>query len=152
VFDVLFSSTMLLLLGILLLMIALLVRNGSSGPALFRQERVGLNGRTFTLLKFRTMSQGGDDRRLRELIKQELRGEDTLTNGSSKLSDDPRITPIGRLLRRTSLDELPQLINVLRGDMTLVGPRPCLRWEADMFPEQYRARSPFRPASPGCGR
>src|SRR5690606_33531657 len=106
----------------------------------FRQERVGLRRRSFEMLKFRTMKPGGDDRALRDLIARELRGEDTVVDGSSKLNGDTRITRVGRFLRRTSLDELPQLINVLRGDMTLVGPRPCLDWEADMFPPEYQAR------------
>ena len=94
--------------------IALAVRTESEGPALFRQPREGLGRRTFTLFKFRTMFQGGDDRRLRDLIARELRGEDTTVNGSSKLNDDNRVTRVGSFLRRTSLDELPQLINVLR--------------------------------------
>ncbi len=149
VLDVVVSSALLVLLGVLLLLIAMLIRAGSNGPALFRQERVGLYYRPFTLLKFRTMLPGGDDRRLRELITRELRGEDTATDGSSKLHDDPRITRIGRALRRTSLDELPQLINVLRGDMTLVGPRPCLRWEAEMFPAKYSARFTVPPGLTG---
>ena len=125
------------------------VRLEDRGPALFRQERVGLSGSRFTLLKFRTMLQGGDDRALRDLIARELRGEDTVVNGSSKLDDDRRVTRVGAFLRRTSLDELPQLINVLRGDMTLVGPRPCLRWEAEMFPAEYASRFTVRPGLTG---
>ena len=122
-----------------MVLIALAVRAEDRGPSLFRQERVGLGRSRFTMLKFRTMSAGGDDRALRDLIARELRGEDTAVDGSSKLSDDRRVTRIGAFLRRTSLDELPQLINVLRGDMTLVGPRPCLEWEAEMFPRRVRA-------------
>jgi lipopolysaccharide/colanic/teichoic acid biosynthesis glycosyltransferase len=120
-----------------------------SGPALFRQERVGLRGQRFTLLKFRTMFQGVDDRALRDLIARELRGEDTVDGGSSKLNNDRRITRVGSILRRTSLDELPQLFNVLRGDMTLVGPRPCLGWEAEMFPAEFTPRFEVRPGLTG---
>jgi lipopolysaccharide/colanic/teichoic acid biosynthesis glycosyltransferase len=95
------------------------------------------------------MFQGADDRALRDLIARELRGEDTVENGSSKLNNDRRITRIGSFLRRTSLDELPQLLNVLRGEMTLVGPRPCLDWEAEMFPEEFAPRFTVRPGLTG---
>ena len=150
--DVLVCVVLLAVLVVPLLLIALAVRLEDRGPALFRQERVGLRGNRFTLLKFRTMHRGADDRPLRDLIARELRGEDTVENGSSKLNNDRRITRIGSFLRRTSLDELPQLVNVLRGDMTLVGPRPCLSWEADMFPEEFAPRFSVRPASPDYGR
>ena len=111
--------------------------------------QMGLGGRRFTLLKFRSMTEGAGDAGLRDLIARELRGEDTTTNGSSKLSDDRHVTRIGAFLRRTSLDELPQLINVLRGDMALIGPRPCLDWEAEMFPAEYASRFTVRPGLTG---
>jgi lipopolysaccharide/colanic/teichoic acid biosynthesis glycosyltransferase len=95
------------------------------------------------------MAPGGDDAALRDLIARELRGEDTVVNGSSKINGDRRITRTGAFLRRTSLDELPQLINVLRGDMTLVGPRPCLDWEAEMFPPEFAPRFNVRPGLTG---
>lgn len=101
------------------------------------------------MLKFRSMSVGGDDRMHRDLIARELAGEDTSTNGSWKVDDDPRVTRVGRILRRTSLDELPQLINVLTGSMSLVGPRPCLDWEAAQFPAQYACRFDVRPGLTG---
>ncbi|MBA2323856.1 MAG: sugar transferase, partial [Pseudonocardiales bacterium] len=119
------------------------------GPALFRQERVGRGRTRFTMLKFRTMTSGVSDAALRELIARELRGENTSVNGSAKLSVDERVTPLGAFLRRTSLDELPQLINVLRGEMALVGPRPCLSWEAERFPAQYASRFSVRPGLTG---
>jgi lipopolysaccharide/colanic/teichoic acid biosynthesis glycosyltransferase len=122
---------------------------GDHGPVFFRQERVGLGGRRFTMLKFRTMTLGSGDAGLQELIARELRGEDTVVNGSAKLNDDKRVTGIGSVLRRTSLDELPQLINVVRGEMSLVGPRPCLSWEAEMFPPQFRSRFSVRPGLTG---
>jgi lipopolysaccharide/colanic/teichoic acid biosynthesis glycosyltransferase len=135
--DVVVSSLLLILFVVPMLLIAIAVHLENNGPAFFRQERVGLGGGRFTLFKFRTMFRGGDDRELRELIARELRGEDTVENGSSKLNNDSRVTRTGAFLRKTSLDELPQLLNVLRGDMTLVGPRPCLSWEAEMFPEEF---------------
>ena len=101
------------------------------------------------MLKFRSMTVGGDDRMHRDLIARELAGEDTSTNGSWKVDDDPRVTRVGRFLRRTSLDELPQLINVLTGSMSLVGPRPCLDWEAAQFPAQFARRFDVRPGLTG---
>ena len=86
---------------------------------------------------------------LRELIAAELRGEDTVVNGSYKLDGDSRVTAIGAFLRKTSLDELPQLLNVLLADMSLVGPRPCLEWEARMFPAEFQPRFSVRPGITG---
>ena len=129
--------------------IAAWIRIDSPGPVLHRQRRVGLGRRPFTMYKFRSMTVGGDDHGLRALIEAELRGESTATDGSTKIAHDPRVTRPGRFLHRTSLDELPQLFNVLRGDMSLVGPRPCLTWEADMFPPQYAARFTVRPGLTG---
>jgi len=147
--DVMVCVVLLAVLVVPLLLIGLAIRWEDRGPALFRQERVGLHGSRFTLFKFRTMFQGVDDTALRDLIARELRGEDTVVNGSSKLNNDSRITRIGSFLRRTSLDELPQLLNVLRGDMTLVGPRPCLDWEAEMFPREFAPRFTVRPGLTG---
>jgi len=147
--DVVVSSLLLVLFLVPMLLIAVAVHLEDKGPAFFRQERVGLGGGRFTLFKFRTMFRGGDDRELRELIARELRGEDTVENGSSKLNNDSRVTRTGVFLRKTSLDELPQLLNVLRGDMTLVGPRPCLSWEAEMFPEEFEPRFSVPPGLTG---
>jgi lipopolysaccharide/colanic/teichoic acid biosynthesis glycosyltransferase len=132
------------------------VRLDTPGPALFRQPRVGLDRRLFTLYKFRTMRSGGADGEHRRLIEAELRGDDTCCDGSTKLAADPRVTRSGRFLRRTSLDELPQMANVLRGEMSLVGPRPCLQWEAEMFPAEFADRFSVPPGLTGlwqvCGR
>jgi lipopolysaccharide/colanic/teichoic acid biosynthesis glycosyltransferase len=137
------------MLSPLMLFIAVVIRCTSPGPALFRQRRVGLAREPFWFYKFRTMRVGCDDAALRETINRELRGEDTSSRGSRKLDGDTRITPFGSLLRRTSLDELPQLFNVLRGEMTLVGPRPCLEWEADIFPSEFHERFAVRPGLTG---
>jgi lipopolysaccharide/colanic/teichoic acid biosynthesis glycosyltransferase len=139
----------LLVLSIPLIVIGLMIKWNSVGPALFQQHRVGYGGKTFTMYKFRTMRTGVGDEMLRELIAAELRGEDTSVNGSYKLDSDPRVTPIGAFLRKTSLDELPQLINVIFGDMSLVGPRPCLEWEAKMFPSEFQPRFSVRPGLTG---
>jgi lipopolysaccharide/colanic/teichoic acid biosynthesis glycosyltransferase len=139
----------LLVLVIPMLLIAMAIRLETPGPALYRQQRLGRGGRAFTMYKFRTMRIGGSDSQHRELIARELRGEDTSVNGSWKIDSDPRVTRIGSILRRTSLDELPQLLNVLRGQMSLVGPRPCLDWEAEMFPARFAERFDVPPGLTG---
>jgi lipopolysaccharide/colanic/teichoic acid biosynthesis glycosyltransferase len=139
----------LLVLVIPMLLIAMAIRLETPGPALYRQQRLGRGGRAFTMYKFRTMRIGGSDSQHRELIARELRGEDTSVNGSWKIDSDPRVTRIGSLLRRTSADELPQLLNVLRGQMSLVGPRPCLDWEAEMFPARFAERFDVPPGLTG---
>ena len=139
----------LLVLVIPMLLIGMAIRLGSPGPAFYRQQRIGRGGRPFTMYKFRTMRVGGSDAQHRELIARELRGEDTSVNGSWKIDGDPRVTQVGSFLRRTSLDELPQLINVLRGQMSLVGPRPCLDWEAEMFPAKFAERFDVPPGLTG---
>lgn len=139
----------LLVLMIPMLCIAIAVRCSSPGPAFYRQQRIGRGGRPFTMYKFRTMRVGGSDAQHRELIARELRGEDTSVNGSWKIDRDPRVTRVGAFLRRTSIDELPQLINVLLGQMSLVGPRPCLDWEAEMFPARFAERFDVPPGLTG---
>jgi lipopolysaccharide/colanic/teichoic acid biosynthesis glycosyltransferase len=147
--DIVLAGLAALVLAPLLLVVAVAIRLDSPGPALFRQPRIGVDRRPFTLYKFRSMRVGGDDAALRRLIAAELRGEDTSAAGSWKIDADPRVTRVGRLLRRTSLDELPQLLNVLRGQMSLVGPRPCLDWEMTMFPPEYADRFTVRPGLTG---
>lgn len=147
--DLTVATVLGLLSLILALVVALWIRLDDGGPVLFRQRRIGLDGRPFTLYKFRSMRAGCDDAALRALIAAELRGEATCCEGSTKVRADPRITRPGRFLRRTSLDELPQLLNVLRGEMTLVGPRPCLDWEAAMFPPEFAERFSVRPGLTG---
>ena len=121
-FDVTLATIGVVVISPVLLAIAIAVRVTSSGPVLFRQPRVGRKGQRFEILKFRTMYDGADE------DKAKLR-EMTDADGLFKLLDDPRVTPVGRVLRRTSLDELPQLFNVLRGEMSLVGPRPLIEEE-----------------------
>lgn len=136
IFDLAVGSVMLLVLSPIIFLIALLVTLDSNGPVIFRQERVGENGRIFKMFKFRTMIPDADARR-------EVITEINPHNGQllfKKRPDDPRITNIGRFLRRTSLDELPQLLNVLLGDMSLVGPRPELPWLVDQYEPWQRKR------------
>lgn len=147
--DLVVSALALVVLAPVWVGIGAWVRRDSPGPALLRQERIGLGRRPFTLYKFRSMRMEGDDLAHRLLIEAELRGEDTARGGSTKLDQDDRITRSGRFLRRTSLDEVPQLLNVLRGDMSLVGPRPCLPWEAELFDSAFAERFTVRPGLTG---
>ncbi|MDZ7392154.1 MAG: sugar transferase [candidate division KSB1 bacterium] len=128
------------------LLIALLVKLNSKGPVLFRQERVGYQGKHFTMFKFRTMRVGCDDAVHRDYVKKLIEGRTTEVNLGTeekpvyKLVDDPRVTRVGHFLRRTSLDELPQLINVLLGQMSLVGPRPPLPFEVESYKSWHLRR------------
>lgn len=126
--DVLGSSAAILALSPVLLATALAIRLESPGPVIFRQQRVGRDGRTFTMFKFRSMFVDAEQRRLELLARNEMQGGVIF-----KIKHDPRVTQVGRLIRRTSVDELPQLFNVLRGDMSLVGPRPPLPSEVAQY-------------------
>jgi lipopolysaccharide/colanic/teichoic acid biosynthesis glycosyltransferase len=150
--DIMLSLMAIIVLAPFLALLWLLVRSTSSGPALFRQERLGRDRRPFTLLKLRTMYTGNDDRIHRDYVTGLLSSEQApavAAGGLFKLDADPRVTPLGGWLRRTSLDELPQLIIVLKGEMSLVGPRPVLAWEADMFDEPYQRRFAVKPGLTG---
>ncbi len=138
-FDLSISSIMLILLSPLLLVIAGLIKGTSLGPVLFKQTRVGLNGRKFTLYKFRSMVQDAESR------KQEVLGLNEMNGPVFKMRNDPRSTGIGKFLRRTSLDELPQLINVFKGDMSIVGPRPPIPEEVSHYKPWQRRRLSMKP-------
>lgn len=148
VVDVIIASLALCVLAPLMACVAVAIKISSPGPVLFRQQRAGINRELFWLLKFRTMRIGSDEAILRDQICREMLGEDMSSGGSWKL-DDNRITPVGALLRRWSLDEVPQLLNVLQGHMNLVGPRPCLAWEAALFTPEFGERFTVRPGLTG---
>jgi exopolysaccharide biosynthesis polyprenyl glycosylphosphotransferase len=137
--DILVSCTALLVLSPLLLLIALLVKATSRGPILFKQERVGQYGRTFNMLKFRSMVSNAEALKARLLAQNEQGGP------VFKMKRDPRVTPVGRFIRKYSIDELPQLINVLRGEMSLVGPRPPIPSEVARYEAWQRRRLSVRP-------
>ena len=137
--DVVGAFLLLVLLSPLLLVTALLVRLTSRGPAIFRQERAGMNGRTFTLYKFRTMVEGA------EKDRAQLEGQNEMDGPVFKIKSDPRITGLGKVLRKSSIDELPQLWNVVKGDMSLVGPRPLPTYEVEKFEPWQRRRMSMRP-------
>ena len=152
--DVAVAGTALIALAPLLLLIAALVRLDSRGPSLFCQDRVGLNGRLFTMLKFRTMATGSSDEPHRQLVARLQReGADRPLCpphlAAQKLTNDPRVTRLGGWLRRWSLDELPQLINVLRGEMSLVGPRPLPTYEDEGLAAWQRRRLRMLPGMTG---
>lgn len=150
--DLTVALPCLILVAPVLLAVAVMIRLTSPGPALFRQVRLGRDRRPFVLCKFRTMYSGCPDDVHREYVRKLLtdsRPPDGGREGVFKLDGDARITPVGRLLRRTSIDELPQLLNVIRGDMSLVGPRPALDWEAEMFGAGYERRFAVPPGLTG---
>ena len=141
--DVAVAGLGLLCLWPVLLLTALLIRLTSRGPALFRQDRAGRGGRPFVLLKFRSMREDA------ELRRRELEHRNEMDGPIFKMRRDPRITLLGRFLRRSSLDELPQLLNVLRGDMSLVGPRPLPIDEAARLAPDHQRRHAVRPGLTG---
>src|SRR5919197_2116135 len=133
--DVVLACAGVLLLAPVMLLICALIRLSSPGPALFRQTRVGTGRRTFVMLKFRSMRIDADPQLHLDYVRRMMAGEVEAVDGLYKLDHDPRITRIGSVLRKTSLDELPQLLNVIRGDMSLVGPRPMLPTEVELIPD-----------------
>jgi exopolysaccharide biosynthesis polyprenyl glycosylphosphotransferase len=146
VVDIVGSIVLILVLAPLMLLIAAAVKLTSEGPVLFRQQRVGQFGKHFTFLKFRSMAQSNDPSVHREFVQQLIAGRangaESTGNGKPvfKITNDARVTRIGRFLRRTSLDELPQLFNVLAGEMSLVGPRPPIPYEVDIYESWHRRR------------
>ena len=141
-FDLVAASVLLLLLSPIMLLLALLIRLDSAGPIFYRQERVGENGRHFYMLKFRSMYTGSDSKLHRAHVTKLIKENGSLngSHGSLKLKKDPRITRVGGFIRKTSLDELPQLLNVLRGEMSLVGPRPPIPYEVDLYQKWHKRR------------
>ena len=151
--DIVGSSLALIFFGPVFFVIGLVIKMSSKGPVLFRQERIGQHGEPFTFLKFRTMHVNNDPGLHQEYVRKLIAGqaEPAPSNGSGhgvyKIKSDPRVTRFGALLRRTSLDELPQLINVLRGEMSLVGPRPPIKYEVEAYDTWHRGR--LMEAKPG---
>jgi exopolysaccharide biosynthesis polyprenyl glycosylphosphotransferase len=152
--DITASALLLLLTSPVFVLVAALMKLKSPGPVFFRQARVGGQGRSFMMLKFRTMHVNNDASMHKQFVSQMIKGVAPTGGGSKdtafKIVNDPRVTPIGRVLRQTSLDELPQLWNVLRGDMSLVGPRPPLQYEVEQYkPWHYRRVLEAKPGITG---
>jgi lipopolysaccharide/colanic/teichoic acid biosynthesis glycosyltransferase len=154
--DLAIASTVLLLLSPLMALIAILLKATSRGPAIFRQERVGLNGQIFICYKFRSMVADADSHAHKEYITAFANGLLPQDNSESKsqelaykLTNDSRVTPFGKFLRRSSLDELPQLANVLRGQMSIVGPRPDVQYSVDLYKDWHYIRLQVKPGITG---
>jgi exopolysaccharide biosynthesis polyprenyl glycosylphosphotransferase len=152
--DILVASFALAVLAPLWLVIAALIKLDSPGGVFYKQERVGMDGRIFLFLKFRTMQTGADDAAHRDYQRKYIAGQAETNLGDEarpvyKLRTDPRVTRVGRVLRRLSLDELPQLLNVLRGDMSVVGPRPPIPYEVEAYELWHRKRLDMKPGLTG---
>jgi exopolysaccharide biosynthesis polyprenyl glycosylphosphotransferase len=150
--DRLVAAALILLLSPLLIGATLAVRLSSPGPIFFRQRRIGRDGRAFTVNKFRSMYVDSDERPHREYVQSLIASGNDVDrpgDGLYKLGGDARVTRVGACIRRWSLDELPQLWNVVRGDMSLVGPRPVLAYEVDTYPEWYQHRFAVKPGMTG---
>jgi lipopolysaccharide/colanic/teichoic acid biosynthesis glycosyltransferase len=150
-FDVIVSLGALVLLAPFFPLLWLIVYLDSRGPVIFKQERVGQDGRLFTCLKIRTMYYGADECIHQKAIERIWAGEKISNNPESqfKLTDDARVTRVGRWLRTTSMDELPQLLNVLRGEMSIVGPRPAIPYELRHYTDWHHERHSVKPGITG---
>jgi lipopolysaccharide/colanic/teichoic acid biosynthesis glycosyltransferase len=152
-FDVLASAALITVLSPILLAIAIAIKVDSKGPVFFRQERLGRNGRPFRIVKFRSMRTDNDDATHRAYVTSLIQGHADMQAGDNgkvyKLLNDDRITRVGRFLRRTSIDELPQLFNVLGGSMSLVGPRPPLAYEVAVYQPHHLRRLIAKPGMTG---
>jgi len=149
ILDVVFVLLIMIPLCIVIAIIAALIRLDSKGPIFFRQKRVGLNGKEFMMLKFRSMYVDSDDSRHHNAFKQYMMNVRTENAVLHKLSNDPRITRVGRFIRKFSIDELPQFFNVLHGEMTLVGPRPPIPYEIEMYDQRDWFRLAGKPGLTG---
>jgi lipopolysaccharide/colanic/teichoic acid biosynthesis glycosyltransferase len=151
--DLAVAGTLLVVLSPVLLLLAAIIRLTSDGPALFRQTRIGRFGQPFTCYKFRTMYVNADENIHRAYIEAYAQGQADGQLGSTaapfKMVRDQRVTPIGRFLRRSSLDELPQLVNVLRGEMSLVGPRPDVPYSVALYKDWHKQRLAVQPGLTG---
>ena len=159
--DIFVGVAALLIFAPLFVIIAIAIKLSSEGPVLFRQERFGWQFKPFTFYKFRSMYANSDQAVHKAYVSRLIAGHPETGNGTGngttagettriyKITGDPRVTPLGRLLRRTSLDELPQLWNVLRGEMSLVGPRPCIQYELEQYADWHTSRLDVKPGMTG---
>lgn len=139
IIDIVASFTGLILLSPLILIVSMLIKLESKGEVIFKQKRVGLNGKEFYMYKFRSMVINAEE------LKEQLESQNEMSGPMFKIKDDPRITKVGKFIRKTSIDELPQLINVIKGDMSLVGPRPSLPKEVKKFEPWMMERLEVKP-------
>ena len=137
--DVIASFLGLVILSPIFLIVAILIKLESKGPAIFSQSRIGLNGKEFKMYKFRSMVQNAEE------LKEKLAKQNEMSGPMFKIKNDPRVTKVGKFIRKTSIEELPQLLNILKGDMTLVGPRPSLPREVEKFESWMLKRLEVKP-------
>ncbi len=153
--DILISAAAIIILAPVWVVIAILIKINSRGGVLFKQERVGMDGRKFLCYKFRTMHSNADEALHREAYQKNIEGSTEANAGEidkpvfGKVRNDPRITKVGKVLRRSSLDELPQLLNILKGDMSAVGPRPPIPYEVEEYKIRHRKRLDMKPGITG---
>jgi lipopolysaccharide/colanic/teichoic acid biosynthesis glycosyltransferase len=147
--DLVGSTALLILLSPVLLLVAAAVRLDSRGPAIYRQRRLGRNLEPFSVAKFRTMREGSAADAHRRHVQQMIAGDGAAALPMTKLSEDSRVTRVGAFLRRSSIDELPQLWNVVRGQMSLVGPRPPIEYEVEQYPSWAFRRFAVKPGITG---
>ena len=147
--DIVLATIVVVILSPVILLTGLAVAVSSRGPVFFRQERLGRDQKTFVMLKFRTMVHGSDDAIHREFVAGMFGGGQRDDGRIHKMTEDPRVTRVGWILRRFSLDELPQLFNVIVGNMSLVGPRPALPWEVGLFHARHLIRFRVKPGITG---
>lgn len=137
--DIIFSVVALIVLSPVFLVVAILIKFESKGNCIFSQERIGIRGKKFKMYKFRSMVTNA------EKLKEKLNDKNEMDGPMFKMKEDPRVTKVGKILRKTSIDELPQLVNILRGDMSLVGPRPSLQKEVMQFEDWMMKRLMVKP-------
>lgn len=137
--DIIASLFGLIILSPLLIIVSILIKLESAGPILFKQERVGLKGKHFIMYKFRSMVVNAEE------LKAKLESQNEMSGPMFKIKNDPRVTKVGKIIRKTSIDELPQLINILKGEMSIVGPRPSLPSEVEMFERWMLRRLDVKP-------
>jgi exopolysaccharide biosynthesis polyprenyl glycosylphosphotransferase len=139
IFDMICSTIAIIVLSPLLLIVAVLIKIDSKGPIFFKQKRCGKDGKEFSMLKFRSMICNAED------YLDKLQNQNEQTGPVFKIKDDPRITKIGKFIRKTSIDELPQLFNIIKGDMSIVGPRPPIPTEVEQYTDYQKLRLSVKP-------
>jgi undecaprenyl-phosphate galactose phosphotransferase len=151
-FDALISLPLLLILSPIFLLLTFAIKIDSRGSVFYRANAIGKNAKNFKMYKFRSMKINQDNSIHKRFVTKLIKGKFSSQNQEGqplKITEDPRITRVGKIIRKFSLDELPQVINVLKGEMSLVGPRPCLPYEFEIYPDWYKKRVQVRPGITG---
>ena len=148
--DIILSTFLIVIFSPIFVIIAIAIKLDSKGPIFYKAQMVGENGHRFWMLKFRSMRTDADPTIHKEFVSKLIKGQiDRSKRNILKITDDPRVTRVGKIIRKLSLDELPQLFNVIKGEMSLVGPRPCLPYEYDLYKDWHRKRNSVKPGITG---